>query len=136
MRSAIIRDNIVVNVIVGSIPGSVECPPEVSIGWLYDGETFSAPPPEPEPVPESVGNDQARIALILTPAKDDQYPHLLAQAEAVFDALPEPNRSIAKARMEYAGSWRRESEWVAFAIDVLGLTDEEADDLFRLADQQ
>ena len=136
MKTAIINNGVVSNVIVGSIPGSVECPSETSIGWLYDGEAFTAPAPEPVAPPESVGNDQARIALILTPAKDSQYPHLLAEAEAIFDALAEPQRSIAKARMEYSGNWRRSSEWIAFAKQALGLSESELDDLFLLAAEQ
>ena len=48
MRSAIITDGIVTNVIKGQIEGSVPCGSEVGIGWLYDGEEFTAPP-EPEP---------------------------------------------------------------------------------------
>jgi len=51
MRSAIIADGIVTNIIKGQIEGSVPCGSEVGIGWLYDGEEFSAPPePEPEPI--------------------------------------------------------------------------------------
>ena len=53
MRSAIIENGVVVNVIKGSIPGSIECPPEVGPGWTYDGSTFT-PPPAPEPEPQSV----------------------------------------------------------------------------------
>lgn len=138
MRYAIITDGVVTNVAKADVaiaPNWVQSE-TAQIGWLYDGETFTEPPPAPVIPPESVGNDQARIALILTQAKDSQYPHLLAEAEAIFDALAEPQRSIAKARMEYSGNWRRASEWIAFAKQALGLSESELDDLFLLAAEQ
>ena len=39
--SAIVQDGVVTGVILGSIPDSIPCGPEVQIGWLWDGETFS-----------------------------------------------------------------------------------------------
>lgn len=57
MKSAIIENGVVRNIIVGSIPGSIDLTgldPQPQIGWLYDGETFSAPP-EPDPVPVDLG---------------------------------------------------------------------------------
>lgn len=50
MRSAIVDDGIVVNVIVGAVDGSITCEPDVGVGWAYDGENFTPPPSvEPEP---------------------------------------------------------------------------------------
>ena len=46
MRSAIVFDGIVINIIVGEIEGSIPCPSETGIGWAYDGEGFSPPPKE------------------------------------------------------------------------------------------
>ena len=50
IRSAILSDDgVVENVIVGLIEGlSIECGPEVCIGWLYTDGVFSPPPPEQE----------------------------------------------------------------------------------------
>lgn len=53
MRSAIIENGVVVNVITGEIPGSVECDPEVSKGWSYDGSSFAPPPAPAAPAPTS-----------------------------------------------------------------------------------
>jgi hypothetical protein len=47
MRSAIIADGIVTNVIMGSLPESIACENEVGIGWSYDGVNFIPPAPEP-----------------------------------------------------------------------------------------
>ena len=51
MRSAIVADGIVMNVILGQIEGSVPCDEKVAIGWSWDGARFAAPlAPEPEAV--------------------------------------------------------------------------------------
>jgi len=55
MRSAIIENGVVVNIINGELPGSVECGPEVGKGWTYDGQAFT-PPPEPS-VADPTGDD-------------------------------------------------------------------------------
>jgi len=62
MRSAIIKNGVVVNVIAGEIPGSVECGPEVGKGWNYDGSTFASPPapPEPDPTSQDVNEERKR----------------------------------------------------------------------------
>ena len=46
MRSAIIADGIVTNVIMGSLPESIPCENGVGIGWSYDGVNFIPPAPE------------------------------------------------------------------------------------------
>lgn len=43
MRSAIIENGSVVNVIVGTVEGAIECADEVSIGWHYVDGVFSEP---------------------------------------------------------------------------------------------
>lgn len=47
MKSAIINNGIVENVIVGEIDGSVACGDDVCIGWTYDGNEFSPSLPPP-----------------------------------------------------------------------------------------
>lgn len=47
MKSAIITNGVVGNIIVGDIDGSVPCGDEVGIGWGYDGDLFLPPPPPP-----------------------------------------------------------------------------------------
>ena len=61
MKSAIIKDGVVVNVIKGKIAGSVECPDECSVGWLYENEEFIAPDPTPDPQPTL---DELREAIL------------------------------------------------------------------------
>ncbi|MGZ9718806.1 DUF4376 domain-containing protein [Rhizobium miluonense] len=43
MKSAIIEDGVVTNVIVGTIDGSIECGDDVGTGWTYSGGVFVAP---------------------------------------------------------------------------------------------
>ena len=50
MRHAIVREGVVRNIIVGSVPGSVPIGTDpVVIGWLYDGNAFTPPPVPPTP---------------------------------------------------------------------------------------
>lgn len=63
MRSAIIENGVVVNVIIGEVPGSIPCG-EAGIGWSYDGETFSAPPP-PEPEPPTLADYEDAIQRLV-----------------------------------------------------------------------
>lgn len=54
MRCAIVEDGVAVNVILADVPedfGAIPCPDEVSVGWLYDGNTWTAPPKESEDDP-------------------------------------------------------------------------------------
>ena len=70
MRYAIIAAGVVVNAAVSdpdyaASQGWVDMPAGVDIGWLYDGQTFTAPPPvvrDPEEVKaEIVVSTQARL---------------------------------------------------------------------------
>lgn len=126
MRSAIITDGIVTNVIVGQIEGSIECPPTVSIGWLYDGETFTAPEPEPVPAPESVTRAQAKKALF--------GAGLLSLVQPAIDTIEdESERTVTQIDWDDAPDFRRSSPTIASLGAALGLTDSQIDDLFRTA---
>ena len=71
----------------------IEAPDEVEGGWLYDGETFTAPPP-PEPViPHEVSMGQCRLALF-----DIHNIQTEQEFLALTDMLPEDQR--ARARIE------------------------------------
>ena len=58
MQSAKVENGIVTNIIVGTFDDHIACPPDVGIGWFYDGENFT-PPPIPE-IPLSQARAQAR----------------------------------------------------------------------------
>lgn len=65
-RYAIIENGVVANVVVAepeyaAKQGWVECP-EAGPGWLYDGQTFTAPPPPPAPEPASAPTKEQLMA--------------------------------------------------------------------------
>lgn len=74
MRAAVIADGVVTNIIevdrLEVFPGLVAAG-AVRIGDLWDGEAFSAPPPQPEPVPTKVSKMQAKLALLGAGLLDD-----------------------------------------------------------------
>ncbi len=53
MRSAIVENGVVTNVIIGEIDGSIECGDDVNIDWSYNDGAFYAPP-EPEPTKDDL----------------------------------------------------------------------------------
>jgi hypothetical protein len=101
----------------------------VGIGHTYDGENFTAPEPEPvvEPVPESVGPAQIRLALL------DLYGVTDEMIRGAIDQFPEPNRSRALVLYDYSAEFRRGNPFVAAIGQMLGINDEQVDDLFRYA---
>ena len=148
MRSAIIKDGVVVNVIKGSLPGTIECPPEVGIGWTYDGSTFTPPPapePEPEPAPQSITMRQLLIGLMgaewITPAQADAWSAdgtLPPTITDVIDALPTEDERVA-ARItarKMSNAYRNDPLLIAAAQAAMPEADEAAieetlDDAFR-----
>ena len=110
MRSAIIKDGIVANVIVGSIPGSIECPKDVGIGWSYDGNTFTAPP-QPEPEPPTIEDCQAAIEThVESVARSRDYSSSVSLA-SYYNSTIEPWAGEAQAFVPW-----RDAVWIyAFA---------------------
>lgn len=68
---------------------------------------------------------QARLALI--------QQGLLGSVNAAIAQMPEPDKSLVETEWEYASTVERGSPWIAAMTSALGLTDEQMDDLFRLA---
>lgn len=69
---------------------------------------------------------QARLALI--------QQGLLGQVNAAIAQMQEPDKSIVETEWEYASTVERSSPWIASMQGALGLTDEQMDDLFKLAE--
>jgi predicted component of type VI protein secretion system len=120
-RFNIIENGVVVNTIVASIeymqrkydPSQYEQLPDI-------------PKPEkPDPVPQSVTMRQARLALL--------QQGLLAQVDTVIDQLPEPDKSAAKIEWEYSQTVERDRPLIQALAPGLGLSDEDLDNLFKLA---
>lgn len=129
MRAHVIENGVVVNTIevesLDFLPNLVEAT-EGGIGWLYDGQTFNAPPAPPVPVPDSVTMRQARLALLGIGLLDDVV--------AAIAAIPDPvQRKAAEIEWEYAQTVDRNSPFTQQMAAGLSLTAEQLDALFTQA---
>lgn len=129
MKAHIIENGLVINTIIvdslsdGMIDGSVG-----GIGWLYDGQTLTAPPPPPPVIPKVVTMAQARKALIMGGVS-------IAQVDATINAIEDDTqRELAQTDWEYSATLRRDSPLVTSLGPLLELTESQVDDLFLLAD--
>lgn len=76
-------------------------------------------------VPYRVQMRQARHALL--------GAGLLSQVEAAIEAFPEPAKSTAKIEWEYSTTLDRDNPVVLQLIPLLGLTEQQVDQLFITA---
>lgn len=111
--------------------GTTEVPPPdfdpVAAGcfWRDDHwEVEDAKPPE-APVPDVVTMRQARLALL--------GAGLLAQVNTAVANMLGAEGDAARIEWEYAQEVRRDSPLVAALSEILGLTDEALDNLYRTA---
>ena len=133
MTTHIIIGGVVVNTIVATVaeaqaayPDAVCVPADTgSIGWLWDGETLSAPPPEPPSVPSAVTMRQARLALLGAGLLDD--------IDAAINGLPSPQKEAARIEWEYSQEVQRHNGFVSVLAPMLGLTEAQTDALFIAA---
>ena len=84
---------------------------------------YVAPPPQPTPVPTEVSRFQARAALLQAGLLDDIETYMA-------DPATDPFVRIA---WQDAQVFKRNSPTVLSLQPLLGLTDEQLDDLFRFA---
>lgn len=127
MRLAKIENGVVVNIAEAdpeNVPDFMEgwpsAPAGVGKGWLYDGETFSAPEAEPEPVPESVTRLQIKRQAQAMPG--DVWASLKTWIEA------DPDRAEEWA---LAVEILSNDPLITDAQAALGWTDAERDDFLR-----
>jgi hypothetical protein len=78
-------------------------------------------------VPQSVTMRQARLALLGDGLLDD--------VNAAINTLPSPQKEAAQVEWEYAQDVQRNQPLVLMLLPALGLTDEEADQLFIKAEK-
>lgn len=128
-RFAIVDGGTVVNVTEADLPyglaqGWIESD-TAGIGWLYADGEFAPPAPQPEPVPQACTRRQGRLALL-------HAGHLDAVEDAIA-AITDPTERRA-AQIEYeADTWQRGNQFLQGMWAALGGTEDELDDLFRLA---
>ena len=128
MRAHQIQNGVVINTIevdsLDVIPGLIEAT-EGSIGWLWDGESLTAPPPAPPVVPQVVTMRQARLALL--------GAGLLSGVAAAINAMDSPQKEAAQIEWEYSQTVERQRGFVLLLGGALGLTSEQLDNLFITA---
>ena len=85
-------------------------------------ELFAGDTAIPAGVPQQVTMRQARLALLSAGLLDD--------VEAAIAALPSPQKEAAKIEWEYSQEVQRHNGFVSVLSPLLGMTDEQLDDLF------
>lgn len=129
MRFVIIENGVVVNAAVADAPLAenwVESD-TAAIGDLYADGAFRKPPAQPAPVPQEVGNSQAREAMIRSGIS-------IAAVDSAIQAIADPiEKELAYTQWEYRTTIPRSASLVKSLGAGLGLTEEKIDDLFRLA---
>jgi hypothetical protein len=79
-------------------------------------------------VPETITTAQMRIALT-------QFGICDSMIDPMIDSLPEPQKTLARARWQMGTSVDRGSSFVSGLCTALGLADDQIDDVFRAAGQ-
>ena len=106
----------------------IPCPPEVEVGWLYDGTEFSAPAPTPAPAPTRCTPAQGLIALYALKQLTEQ--DILNAIAQIPDLVQRYTATIGYQR---ATTWERGSATTATMAQLLGLSEIDLDELFIYA---
>ena len=129
MRAHVIENGVITNTVVVNnltdIPNLVAAVGNEGIGWLYDDESFSPPPPNPVQTPQEITMRQARLALLDI--------GLLDNVPVVINSLPEPDRTRAQIEWEYSNALQRDNPFVTVLGTALGLSSSDIDNLFITA---
>jgi hypothetical protein len=112
----------------GTLPEGIE---------LTEEETAAAiayqSPATPAPVPQEVGPAQLRVALIMSGVAASEAA-LDALVTPIIDAIADPTeREIARVLWTRATSFKRTYPLIEAARVALGWTNDQVDDLFRIA---
>lgn len=138
----IIENNIVVNTIVATLEEAQVAYPDAlcldadqypgGIGWTWDGEQLVSPPPPPEPVPEEVEGWQAEVAMRATPSATEGKT-VWDRVQDLITLMPEGIEKITAQTVLTRGKIRRDSPMLAQLAPLVPLSEEQVDDLLRLA---
>lgn len=134
MKVALIKDDVVVNVVMGDQGFADAVASEwdavlvladtdaIGPGWIVGPNGPEPPPPPPPQVPQSVTMRQGRLAL-LNIGK-------LADVDAAINAMPEPQKSQSRIEWEYSNTLDRDNPLVISLGPALGLSPQDIDNLF------
>ncbi|MFZ6769932.1 hypothetical protein ACO0LM_22995 [Undibacterium sp. Di26W] len=127
MKSAEIKNGVVINVVIGYVDGYIPIDDivDVQIGDLYDGLVFTKKPIPQKKIPQVVTMRQARLALL--------NAGLLDHVETVLATLPGTQGDTARIEWEFSSTVERRKQLVVALTPVLGMTDAQMDQLFITA---
>lgn len=111
---------------LGEKIGELELPDDTSQEVIAEKLAKYAQPPVPPAIPD-VTPRQIRQAIVLSGLAT------IAEVEAALNALPEPMKTLATIEWEYSTSFQRHRPLVVQTVAMLGLTSEQADNLWLLA---
>lgn len=121
------EDNKVMNFIsvmsVDDMPNCIEWQDGITVGDTYDPDTktFTKAPIQ-KIVPEMVTMRQARLALLSV--------GLLTNVDTVINSLPSPQKEAAQIEWQYSSAVERNKSLVQTLGPLLGLSEDQLDDLF------
>lgn len=127
---AIVENGVVVNTVLAEYQfaaeqGWVSLPDGVGIGFVWDGESFTAPPTPAGPVPAAVSSRQGQLALL-----DAGY---LDEVEMMIASIPDESER-RRAQIEFGATmWERSNPFLQQIWAGLGGDSDGLDDLFRAA---
>lgn len=132
-RYAIVDAGIVVNVTRAAEPLgedwiAIDPDSPVGPGWLYDGQDFAPPVPEPAPVPTSCTPAQGLVALFAL--KSITESDISQAINQIADPVDKYTAQIAFTR---AVSWERDSASMTMLAGMLDLDSDDLDSLFTYA---
>jgi len=112
---------------------TVEGPPELVDGQYH--QVWAVEPLPPEPVHEEVEGWQAEVAMRATPVDPDdpESQSVWGRVQDIIAAMPDGIEKITAQTVLKRGKIRRDSAMLAQLAPLIPLTQEQVDDLMRLA---
>lgn len=124
MRTAIIENGKIVNVILGQIEGSIEIPNEFGIGDLYEeGEFKKAPIVIPEPGP-------IQVPTQITPRQIRQQLTAIGLRQTAEDLISSSSDYNLKDWWEYSQDFQRSHPILKEMGEKLGMNEDDMDNFF------
>jgi len=101
---------------------------EAQIGWSYANGAFIAPPAPPPPTPVTLPDLQPYQFRAMLTLSGHQ-----AALDAYVAGLPDPQKTIAQAKLDYSLAFQRDNSLVLAAQQALGIDNATMDGLWTQA---
>lgn len=132
-RYAIIESGTVANIALAdadfaSAKGWIAAPDEVGLGWAWNGSSFTAPPPNPAPIPASI-SDRQFFQQLAVEGKITEAEAIAAVAtgtipaamDALIQQLPAEDQFAARMLLSGATSFERAHPMTATLGQMYGM---------------